>query len=238
MKALEWMIETAGYMAEETATLAPAIVAGNVEGKRKVTVSRSEESVTAENPDIEAYYRYTFPSAVFVRVPVFFPLGPIIEHVINAADWNDVPAIDWEYPRGRPEHADADARKVVSDMLRDPEVLTEVIGGFVRGLNTAVSDPSFLRDDIGALNPDDVDDAFWSRVDNESEYYEDHPYNESHRPPSRLAALLFATEAKLQDVSAEGDGLFAGIRATIRYTITPEHARIVTPSSPDWSEWA
>lgn len=238
MKALQWMIETASDMAEETATLASAIVAGNVEGKRKVTVSRSDESVIDENSAVEASYRYTFPSAVFVRVPVFFPLRPITEQVIKAADWNDVPAIDWEYPRGRPEHADADARKAVSDMLRDPEVLTEVIGGFVRGLNTAVSDPSFLRDDIGSLNPDDVDDAFWDRVDNESEYYAEHPYSESHRPPSRLAASLLTTDAKLQDVSAEGDGLFAGIRATIRYTLTPSFVRIVTPSSYDWSEWA
>ena len=196
--------ETAESVGEETHVLVAAVTKGLP--KRTITRSKSENSVEDYN-DV-GYYKYTYPAHVYVRIPLFFPLQLLKKAIREEALWR----VEDLLGRNSADDigAEADAEDLAMEIFHEPEVLTAILGGFVRGVNTEVKD--------------------------------DHPDHEDFAPEARLATDLAITGSRLENISAEGEGLFAGVRATVRYTFTPllygSSPRIVTPRSRDWSEWA
>ena len=229
------MVETAESVGEETHVLVAAVTKGLP--KRTITRSKSENSVEDYN-DV-GYYKYTYPAHVYVRIPLFFPLQLLKKAIREEALWR----VEDLLGRNSADDigAEADAEDLAMEIFHEPEVLTAILGGFVRGLNTEVKDFERTGDSaIGEL--DNVQSMFWENVDSDNEYPDDHPDHEDFAPEARLATDLAITGSRLENISAEGEGLFAGVRATVRYTFTPllygSSPRIVTPRSRDWSEWA
>jgi hypothetical protein len=236
MKAPEWMVDTAEGLGEETRIIAAAV--SEALPKRTVSVSHWTDSAIAENEE-GLWYEYVFPKAVFVKLPLFFPLRIIKDAIRKNVEWNmddddddDIGAL-------------ADAEDLAMGIFYDPEVLTAILGGFVRGLNENIkSDLNGGRrygeapaTPTGLGELDDVEYAWWDATENNSQYPEDHEDHEHFAPPSHLKADLVTKSGKLSHVSAEGDGLFAGVRATMTYTVVPERVEVITPNHHEWLDY-